>query len=151
VRAGATLATAESCTGGLISQQLTSVAGSSAFFIGGAVSYSEKMKMAWAGVPAEVIARHSAVARETAVAMAEGVRAACGTTYGLSVTGYAGPGGGTPEDPVGTVYCALAAEGSPTRCERLSIAGDRERVRLFAATSALELLRQHLLSHPSAP
>jgi nicotinamide-nucleotide amidase len=150
-QAGATLATAESCTGGLISQQLTSVSGSSAFFIGGAVSYSEKMKRAWAGVPAEVLARHTAVSRETAVAMAEGVRAACGTTYGLSVTGYAGPTGGTPEEPVGTVYCALAAEGSPTRCERLSIAGDRDRVRLFAATSALELLRQHLLTRPSVP
>ncbi len=73
------------------------------------------------------------------------------TTYGLSVTGYAGPTGGTPEDPVGTVYCALAAEGRPTRCERFSIMGDRDRVRLFAATSALELLRHRLLSGLSAP
>ncbi len=150
-QAGATLATAESCTGGLIAQQLTAVSGSSAFFIGGAVSYSEKMKMAWVGVPAEVLARHTAVSRETAVAMAEGVRAACGTTYGLSVTGYAGPTGGTPEDPVGTVYCALAAEGRPTHCERFSLMGDRDRVRLFAATSALELLRQRLLARPSVP
>lgn len=149
-KAGATLATAESCTGGLIAQQLTAVSGASTFFIGGAVTYAEKMKVAWAGVPAAVLERHTAVSRETAVAMAEGIRAACGTTYGLSVTGYAGPTGGTPEDPVGTVYCALAAEGSPTRCERFTIMGDRDRVRLFAATSALELLRHHLLSGLSA-
>jgi nicotinamide-nucleotide amidase len=145
-KAGATLATAESCTGGLMAQQLTAIPGASHFFIGGVASYSEKMKMAWVGVPSEVLARHTAVSRETAVAMAEGVRAACGTTYGLSVTGYAGPTGGTPEDPVGTVYCALAAEDQPTRCERFSIMGDRDRVRLFAALSALELLRQRLLA-----
>jgi nicotinamide-nucleotide amidase len=148
-RAGATLATAESCTGGLIAQQLTAVPGASTFFIGGVASYAEKMKTAWVGVSPEVLARHTAVSRETAIAMAEGVRAACGTTYGLSVTGYAGPTGGTPEDPVGTVYCALAAEGQPTQCERFSIMGDRDRVRLFAATSALEMLRQRLLAGPS--
>jgi len=79
------------------------------------------------------------------------VRAACETTYGLSVTGYAGPTGGTPEDPVGTVYCALAEQGRPTCCERFSIMGDRDRVRLFAATSALELLRQRLLTGASVP
>ena len=150
-QAGATLATAESCTGGLIAQQLTAVPGASNFFIGGVASYSEKMKTAWVGVPSEVLARHTAVSRETAVAMAEGVRAACGTTYGISVTGYAGPTGGTPEDPVGTVYCALAAEGWPAQCERFSIMGDRDRVRLFAAISALEMLRQHLLAGPSVP
>jgi nicotinamide-nucleotide amidase len=150
-RAGVTLATAESCTGGLIAQQLTAVSGASTFFIGGAVSYAEKMKVAWAGVPSEVLARHTAVSHETAVAMAEGVRAACGTTYGLSVTGYAGPTGGTPEDPVGTVYCALASEGAPTRSERFTFMGDRDRVRLFAAISALELLRQRLLAGPSVP
>jgi nicotinamide-nucleotide amidase len=150
-KAGATLATAESCTGGLIAQQLTAVPGASNFFIGGVASYSEKMKMAWVGVPSEVLARHTAVSRETAVAMAEGVRTACGTTYGLSVTGYAGPTGGTPEDPVGTVYCALATEGQPTRCERFLIMGDRDRVRLFAAIYALELLRQRLLAGHSVP
>jgi nicotinamide-nucleotide amidase len=148
-RAGATLATAESCTGGLVAQQLTAVPGASTFFIGGVASYAEKMKTAWVGVSPEVLARHTAVSRETAIAMAEGVRAACGTTYGLSVTGYAGPTGGTPEDPVGTVYCALVAEGQLPQCERFSIMGDRDRVRLFAATSALEMLRQRLLAGPS--
>ncbi|WP_224241769.1 CinA family nicotinamide mononucleotide deamidase-related protein [Hyalangium gracile] len=147
--AKATLSTAESCTGGLIAQQLTAVPGSSNFFIGGVASYSEKMKMAWLAVPSEVLVRHTAVSPETAIAMADGIRAACGTTYSLSVTGYAGPTGGTPEDPVGTVYCGFAAEGHPTRCERFSFAGDRDRVRLFAASSALEMLRQHLLTGTS--
>lgn len=145
-RAGATLATAESCTGGLIAQWLTAVAGASTVFVGGAVVYSEKMKSAWVGVPPEILERHSAVSSQTAIAMAEGARAACGTTYGLSVTGYAGPGGGTPEDPVGTVYCALAGPDLVTRCERMSFSGDRERMRLFAASHTLEMLRQHLLS-----
>ncbi|MCP3138871.1 CinA family nicotinamide mononucleotide deamidase-related protein [Pyxidicoccus xibeiensis] len=150
-RVGATLATAESCTGGLIAQQLTAVSGASSVFIGGAVVYSEKMKSAWVGVPAEVLERHTAVSRETAIAMAEGVRAACGTTFGLSVTGYAGPGGGTPEDPVGTVYCALAGAGMTTRCDRMTFSGDRDRVRLFAASHTLEMLRQHLLAAPATP
>ncbi|WP_164007402.1 CinA family nicotinamide mononucleotide deamidase-related protein [Pyxidicoccus trucidator] len=150
-RAGATLAAAESCTGGLIAQQLTAVPGASSVFIGGAVVYAEKMKTAWVGVPPEVLERHTAVSRETAVAMAEGVRAACGTTYGLSVTGYAGPGGGTPEDPVGTVYCALAGAGMPTRCDRITLSGDRDRVRLFAASHTLEMLRRHLLAAPTTP
>jgi nicotinamide-nucleotide amidase len=83
--------------------------------------------------------------------MAEGIRAVCETTYSLSVTGFAGPTGGTAEDPVGTVYCALAEEGAPTRCERFSIAGDRDMVRLFAASYALELLRERLLTAPSSP
>ncbi|MBN1208320.1 MAG: CinA family nicotinamide mononucleotide deamidase-related protein [Myxococcaceae bacterium] len=150
-RTGGTLSTAESCTGGLIAQQLTAVSGASNFFIGGAVTYSEKMKMAWAGVSPELLARHTAVSRETAIAMAEGVRVAVGTTHGISVTGYAGPTGGTAEDPVGTVYCALASEGRSTVCGRYSISGDRDRVRLFAASYALELLRQRLLAEPSSP
>jgi nicotinamide-nucleotide amidase len=149
--AKATLALAESCTGGLIAAQLTGVSGASGFLLGGAVVYTEPMKTAWAGVPAELLARHGAVSKPVAVAMAEGIRAACGTTYGLSVTGFAGPTGGTAEEPVGTVYCALAAEGVPTRCERFSIPGDRDMVRLFAASYALELLRERLLSSPSAP
>ncbi|MBJ6760986.1 CinA family nicotinamide mononucleotide deamidase-related protein [Myxococcaceae bacterium JPH2] len=148
---GATLAVAESCTGGLIAQQLTSVPGASNVFLGGAVVYSEKMKSAWVGVPAEVLERHSAVSSETALAMAEGVRAVTGATYGLSVTGYAGPGGGTQEDPVGTVYCGMAGPGVPARYERIFIHGDRERVRLFAASHSLEMLRRHLLTASATP
>jgi nicotinamide-nucleotide amidase len=144
--AKATLALAESCTGGLIATQLTAVSGASNFLMGGAVVYTEKMKTAWAGVPEALLARHGAVSRPVAIAMAEGIRAACDTTYGLSVTGFAGPTGGTPEEPVGSVYCALAEAGAPTRCERFSIPGDRDMVRLFAASNALELLRERLLT-----
>ena len=149
--AGATLALAESCTGGLITAQLTGIPGASAFLVGGVVTYAEKMKTAWVGVPEALLARHGAVSRPVAVAMAEGVRAACGATYGLSVTGVAGPTGGTPEEPVGSVYCALAREGEPTRCERFSIPGDRDMVRLFAVSHALELLRERLLTPTSVP
>jgi nicotinamide-nucleotide amidase len=147
--ARATLALAESCTGGLIASQLTAVPGASGFLVGGAVVYTEQMKMTWAGVSAELLARHGAVSRPVAVALAEGVRSACQSTYALSVTGFAGPSGGTSEEPVGTVYCALAEEGAPTRCERFVIPGDRETVRLFAASHALELLRERLLSESS--
>jgi len=149
--ARATLSLAESCTGGLIAAQLTGVSGASGFLLGGAVVYTEPMKTAWAGVSPELLARHGAVSAPVAVAMAEGIRATCKTTYGLSVTGFAGPTGGTAENPVGTVYCALAGEGIPTRCERFSIAGDRDMVRLFAASYALELLRERLSTSPSAP
>lgn len=150
VEANATVALAESCTGGLIAQQLTAVPGASRYVVGGAVVYTEKMKMRWAQVPEELLARHGAVSREVAVALAEGIRSECGATYGLSVTGFAGPDGGTAEDPVGTVYCALAGPGGPTRCERLQLLGDREQVRLFAAHHALELLRERLLSGPAS-
>jgi nicotinamide-nucleotide amidase len=147
--ARATLALAESCTGGLIASRLTAVPGASSFLVGGVVVYTERMKQSWVGVPAELLERHGAVSRPVAVAMAEGVRAACRATHGLSVTGFAGPTGGTPEEPVGTVYCALATEGAPTRCERFTLPGDRDSVRLFAASHALELLREHLLSASS--
>lgn len=150
-KVGVTLAAAESCTGGLVAEWVTAVPGASDVFLGGAVAYSEKMKRAWLGVPSEVLALHTAVSRQTAVAMAEGVRASCGSILGVSVTGYAGPGGGTPEDPVGTVYVALAAEGRPTQVDRLSLTGDRDRVRLFAASHALEMVRQYLLALPSVP
>lgn len=149
--AKATLALAESCTGGLLASQLTAIAGSSTFLMGSLVTYAERMKTAWLGVPEALLARHGAVSRPVAEAMAEGVRAACGTTHGLSVTGFAGPGGGTAEEPVGTVYCALASEGRPTRCERFSLAGPRDVVRLFAAFHALEMLRERLLTEPTAP
>ncbi|MBF5043708.1 competence/damage-inducible protein A [Aggregicoccus sp. 17bor-14] len=144
--AGRTLAVAESCTGGLISAQLTDVSGASRVFLGGAVVYAEAMKSTWASVAPSLLAAHGAVSREVAEALASGVRAQAGADYGLAVTGFAGPGGGTPENPVGTVYCALAGPAGLLRCERRHFAGGRERVRLFAASATLELLRQHLLS-----
>jgi nicotinamide-nucleotide amidase len=142
--AGATIAVAESCTGGLVSSRLTNVPGSSIFFRGGVVSYSNEMKVAWVGVPAPLIERHGAVSAEVAIAMAEGARRAAGAALGLSITGIAGPGGGSPEKPVGTVHIALAAYGG-TRERLFRFGGERDRVRRLAAQSALEMLRRHLV------
>ncbi|MFT4114334.1 competence/damage-inducible protein A [Silvibacterium sp.] len=141
---GATLSVAESCTGGLISQRLTSIGGSSRSFMGGAVVYSNELKTQFAGVPADLIARHGAVSREVATALAEGIRAQCGTSHGLGVTGIAGPGGGTEEKPVGLVYFAVAdAEGTEVLEKRFT--GDRNRIRQYAAQQALDLVRRRLI------
>jgi nicotinamide-nucleotide amidase len=143
-----TLALAESCTGGRIADLLTSVPGASAWFPGGAVVYANAMKEAWAGVRQETLVAHGAVSEEVAREMAEGVRAAAHATWGLSVTGIAGPGGGTAEKPVGTVFTALAGP-QGTRVQKHRLAGDREQVRTFSASAALEMLRLALLE-PSA-
>ena len=140
----ATLAVAESCTGGLLAERITSVSGSSRYFLGGAVAYSNELKTALAGVPADLIAKHGAVSREVAAALAEGIRKRCGATYGLGVTGVAGPTGGTPEKPVGVVFHGLAGEHGTDVVER-SFPGDRKRVRWFASQQALDMLRRKLL------
>jgi nicotinamide-nucleotide amidase len=142
--AGATIAVAESCTGGMVSERLTNVPGSSIFFRGGVVSYSNEMKTAWVGVPAVLIERHGAVSAEVAIAMAEGARRSTGASLGLSITGIAGPGGGSPEKPVGTVHIALAT-GQGTRERLFRFGGERDRVRRLASQSALEMLRRHLV------
>ncbi|HVX29979.1 MAG TPA: nicotinamide-nucleotide amidohydrolase family protein [Nitrolancea sp.] len=103
-----TIATAESCTGGLVSHRITSIAGSSAYFLGGIVSYSNDVKMSLLGVPQEVLARVGAVSAECAVAMAQGARARIGADIGVSTTGIAGPGGATPTKAVGLVYIACS-------------------------------------------
>lgn len=140
---GLTLAVAESCTGGLLGARLTARAGSSAYFNGGVISYANQAKMNLLAVPPETLARHGAVSEEVARAMAEGARAALHADYALSITGVAGPDGGTPEKPVGLVYLACAGpEGTEVR--RGSFPGDRETVRTFSATSALHLLRKAL-------
>ena len=139
--AGATLSTAESCTGGMIGARITGVAGSSAWYQGGVVSYDDAVKREVLGVPAEVLASHGAVSAECAAAMATGCRDRLGTTWALSVTGIAGPGGGTAEKPVGLVYVGLAGpDGVATR--ELHLHGDRERVRQRAATIALHMVRE---------
>lgn len=139
-----TLATAESCTGGLISAKLTSLAGSSVFYKGGIVAYSNEVKENLLGVPGEVLARYGAVSRETALAMAEGVRSITGTDLGLAVTGIAGPSGGTPEKPVGLVYISLAtADGQ--FCQRYIFPGNRQAVRQGVSNAALDLVRRYLL------
>jgi competence/damage-inducible protein CinA-like protein len=140
---GLRLATAESCTGGLVAARLTSVPGSSASFIGGVVSYSDDVKRSELGVPEEVLAAHGAVSAEVAAAMAEGARERLGADVAVAVTGIAGPGGGTPEKPVGRVHLhAAGREGSLTRM--LDLPGEREQIRARATVTALHLLRAFL-------
>jgi len=139
-----TVALAESCTGGRIADLLTSVSGASAWFPGGAVVYANAMKEAWVGVRNQTLLTHGAVSEEVAREMAEGVRVATNATWGLSVTGIAGPTGGTEEKPVGTVFTALAGP-QGTRAQQHRFPGDREQVRSFSAAAALEALRHALL------
>jgi len=140
----ATIAVAESCTGGLLAQRLTSIAGSSSYFLGGVVCYSNELKSAWADVPAEMIAAKGAVSPEVAVALAEGIRRRVGSTLGVGITGIAGPGGGSDEKPVGTVYVAIShAGGIKERGARFP--GDRESIRWQASQAALDLVRVHFL------
>jgi nicotinamide-nucleotide amidase len=136
---------AESCTGGLLGQRLTDVPGSSDYFWGGFLTYTEQMKIKLLGVPAEELRQHGAVSEACARAMAEAARALTGSDYALSITGYAGPEGGTEENPVGTVFIGLAAA-KGTRVRRLRFPGDRSLVRALAAQSALDLLRREMLA-----
>jgi nicotinamide-nucleotide amidase len=141
---GATLAVAESCTGGLLAERITSISGSSRYFLGGAVVYSNELKTKFADVPASLIAKHGAVSREVAAALAEGIRKRCKATFGIGVTGVAGPSGGTEEKPVGLVYIALASEDG-TQVEERKFPGDRKRVRWFATQLALDMVRRKLM------
>jgi nicotinamide-nucleotide amidase len=141
---GYTLAVAESCTGGLISQRLTEVPGSSVYFMEGVVAYSNEAKTRTLDVDAGLLEAHGAVSAEAAEAMAEGVRRRAGTDFGLSVTGIAGPGGGSPEKPVGLVYIALADD-AHTEHRRLQIPGDRHLTRWRSSQAALDLLRKRLI------
>jgi nicotinamide-nucleotide amidase len=140
----ATLAVAESCTGGLLGERITSVGGSSRYFAGGAIVYANAAKSELAGVPAEMIERHGAVSREVAAALAEGIRYRCESTLGVGITGVAGPGGGTVEKPVGLVFHALAS-GSGTEVIERNFPGDRKRIRWFATTLALDMVRRKLM------
>lgn len=140
----ATLSVAESCTGGLVAERVTSVAGSSRYFLGGAVVYSNRLKSELAGVPSEMIERHGAVSREVAAALAEGIRSRCESTLGLGVTGVAGPSGGTADKPVGLVFHAVASDGGTEVVER-NFPGDRKRIRRFASTMALDMIRKKLM------
>ncbi len=146
---GLRLALAESCTGGLVAERITRVPGSSDYFVFGAVTYANEAKERVLGVPAETLRRWGAVSRQTALAMAEGARALMDADVAVAITGIAGPTGGTPEKPVGTVYFGLSArEGSWWR--KGSFTGDRETIRRWSAQEALTLLRSYLL-HPHAP
>ena len=140
----ATIATAESCTGGLLAERLTSIPGSSTYFLGGVVSYSNALKSAWVDVPAEIIEARGAVSAEVAMALADGIRRRTGATLGAGITGIAGPAGGSPEKPVGTVHVALAdMAGSKQRT--LFFPGDRDRIRWMATQTALDMVRRYFL------
>ena len=140
----ATVATAESCTGGLLAERLTRIPGSSAYFLGGVVCYSNDLKTAWADVPPEMIEAKGAVSPEVAQALAQGIRRRIGATLGIGITGIAGPSGGSPEKPVGLVYIALA-DANGARDRVLRFPGDRERIRWHASQAALDMLRRYFI------
>jgi nicotinamide-nucleotide amidase len=140
---GLTLATAESCTGGLVAARLTSVPGSSDVFRGSVVAYADDVKRRELGVPEALLARHGAVSSEVARAMAEGVRERLGVDVGVAVTGIAGPEGGTPEKPVGLVFLHAARQ-DRDEARRIELPGDREMVRGRATAGALHLVRRLL-------
>lgn len=139
----ATLAVAESCTGGMIAERITAVSGSSRTFLGGAVVYSNEMKTLLTGVPADLIEQHGAVSEEVAKALAEGIRQRTGATIGVGVTGIAGPTGGTETKPVGLVYIAVS-DAQKTDCLEKNFRGARDRVREWTTTQALDLIRRRL-------
>jgi nicotinamide-nucleotide amidase len=139
-----TLATAESCTGGLLAETLTSLAGSSEYFRGGFVSYSEQAKIETLGVPADTIREHTVYSAETAEQMALAARRKLGASLGFGITGVAGPDGGTEQTPVGTVFLALADQAG-TEVVKRNLVGDRERIRGMAVLIALEMLRRRVL------
>ncbi len=138
---GATIATAESCTGGMIAAACTALAGSSDWFERGFVTYSNAAKTEMLGVPAPLIAQHGAVSEEVACAMAEGALAHSPATLAVAVTGIAGPAGATPGKPVGTVWLAVARRGDVARAQRLQLDGDRAGVRAQTVRIALDSLR----------
>ncbi len=142
----ATLALAESCTGGLIAHKLTNVPGSSQYFERGVVSYSNEAKISLLDVSPNILEEHGAVSAETAISMAEGIRWIAQTSYGLAVTGIAGPSGGTPTKPVGLVYIALAVNGAETQWKKYQFSGDRISVKTSTAQTALNMLRHQLLT-----
>jgi nicotinamide-nucleotide amidase len=139
----ATLSVAESCTGGMVSERLTRVSGSSRAFLGGAVVYSNDLKTAFAGVPAGLILTHGAVSAEVASALAEGIRQRTRSTYGLGITGVAGPTGGSEEKPVGTVFIALS-DGKRTEVRECHFLGERQRIREWSTQQALDIIRRRL-------
>jgi nicotinamide-nucleotide amidase len=142
--AGKTVALAESCTGGLIGMRLTDVPGSSRYFLEGAITYSNDAKTRALGVPKELLDAHGAVSAETAEAMAAGIRKKVGSDYGISVTGIAGPDGGTEEKPVGTVFVGYA-DSSGTRSLKMTLPGGRYLIRWRSSQAALDYLRRQLL------
>ncbi len=145
VQRGQTLAVAESCTGGLIGAKITNVPGSSRYFERGVVVYSNASKSGLLGIPDDLIGRFGAVSRETAGAMAKGIRQAANTDFGIAVTGIAGPDGGSADKPVGLVFIALASS-SGVKVDEHRFLGNRDQVRMKTAQAALDMVRRHLIS-----
>jgi nicotinamide-nucleotide amidase len=142
------LIVAESCTGGMLAQRLTDVPGSSAYFLGGVVCYDNALKQELAGVPAEILERHGAVSSTAASALAAGIRRrAAAADISVAITGIAGPGGATPDKPVGLVYIGLSYA-DKLAVKKFQFYGDRERIRFQATQMAMELVRRVLLSRP---
>lgn len=137
------IATAESCTGGLIGHTITNVPGSSEYYEGGVISYSNEMKMNFLGVSGQTLGEHGAVSEQTAAEMAEGIRRVAGVDMGIATTGIAGPGGGTAEKPVGLVYIAISTE-KKTVVERHLFEGDRHGNKEHACRAALSLVLKYL-------
>ena len=141
---GLTLATAESCTGGLIGKRITDIPGSSACYVGGVISYSNDVKMQLLGVKQQTLSQYGAVSEQTACEMAEGVRRCTGADIGLSTTGVAGPDGGTEEKPVGLVYIGLSTAQGTRAIRFLRTGAKRDRVRRMASSTALDLVRRQI-------
>lgn len=148
-KSAATIALAESCTGGMIAERLTSVAGSSRYFKESAVTYSNEAKVRQLSISPELIASKGAVSPEVAEAMAKGIRLAAGSNLGLAVTGIAGPDGGTLEKPVGTVFISLAAADG-CWVKRFQFSGSRQEIRILTTCTALDWLRSYILSNNRA-
>jgi nicotinamide-nucleotide amidase len=141
-----TIAAAESCTGGLLMSRLTDVPGSSAYVLGGVVAYSNDLKSELANVTPSLIDAHGAVSEPVAAALAEGVRARVGSSIGVGITGIAGPSGGTPQKPVGTVAIAVVGPEGPVRVRTLSLFGGRGQIKFQATQAALDMVRRGLTS-----
>jgi nicotinamide-nucleotide amidase len=139
---GFTVAAAESCTGGLLLKRLTDLPGSSDYVVGGVVAYSNDVKAEMLDVERELIDRHGAVSEPVAAAMAAGVCGRTGADVGVAITGVAGPGGGTPSKPVGTVVIAVLATGMPLTVRTYSFPGSREHVRFQSTQAALDIVRR---------
>ena len=144
VMKNATISTAESCTGGLIAERITNVPGSSKYFISGVIAYSDKWKMELTHIPPLLLEMQGAVSAEVARGLAEGIRTRMETTIGVGVTGVAGPGGGSPEKPVGTVHVAVATP-LGTEHRQFSFPGDREKIRWWTSQAALDMVRRELM------
>jgi nicotinamide-nucleotide amidase len=139
-----TIAVAESCTGGLIAHRITEIPGSSDYFLQGVVAYSNQAKEALLGVSRSILERNGPVSKEVAEQMAVGVRASSGALIGIATTGIAGPAGGTPENPVGRVFIALASE-ALREVKQYDLSGDRHGIKLMASELALDMVRRYLL------